>query len=237
MQFLKAPSVVTAAVLALISIVGTPSVGQAQEPETSAGPLLLESIDWYTGVAGRVDDAKAKELLLAAASDPQNSLAQMWIARVHSTGRMGFEHDEERARTIAARLIDEIRTLAGDGDVEATFLMGTAYDEGLGVDIDHPEAARWYRRAGARYHVLAVHNLGNMYRDGRGVPVRPDLAVSWWLRAAREGDAITQLRLGEAFEAGRGVTASPAEAMAWYGRAAALGNAAATGHVRRLERR
>ena len=43
-------------------------------------PALLEAVDWYTGVAGTVDEARARE----------GPLALMWLARAHSTGRMGY---------------------------------------------------------------------------------------------------------------------------------------------------
>ncbi len=208
--------------------------GPAASAQTVADARLLEAIDLYTGVAGYVDDERARQLLEAAAEDPDDALATMWIARVHSTGRMTFEHDEDRAREVAAQVIDEVRALAADGDVEATFLMGTAYDEALGVEQDHPEAMRWYRLAAHHGHVLAAHNVGNMYRDGRGVEVDDSAAATWWLRAARAGDAIPALRLGEAYEVGRGVPMSPEHARFWYGRAAAAGNAAATAALTRL---
>ena len=190
--------------------------------------------DSYTGVAGRVDDTEARRLLEAAAADPNDALATMWIARVHSTGRMTFPRDPERARQIASAVIDQIRGLAASGDVEAAFLMGTAYDESLGVDQDYGEAMRWYRRAAHMGHVLAAHNVGNMYRDGRGVDVDHASAAMWWLRAARAGDVIPALRLGEAYEAGRGVPQSPGTARGWYERAAAAGNAAAAEALERL---
>lgn len=234
------PSTGAALSLTVLVVLIAPSRGAAQsasDTHTSADPRLIEAIDLYTGVAGRVDDARAHELLRDAASDPDDALARMWIARVHSRGRMGFEHDEPRARSIAADVVHEIRSMAADGDVEAAFLMGTAYDEGLGVGVDHVEAMRWYRRAADRGHVLAEHNIGNMHRDGRGTAVDHAAAARWWLRAARAGDAITQLRLGEAFEAGRGVTRSLPIARSWYERAAAAGNATAAEALRRLSGR
>ena len=204
--------------------------------QTQADPRLLEAIDWYTGTAGHVDDARAKALLEEVSADEEDSLARMWIARVLSRGRMGFERDEERARTIGAAVIAEVRTLAALGDVEAAFLMGTAYDEGLGFDVDDLEAMRWYRRAAHRGHVLATHNVGNMHRDGRGVDVDHAAAAMWWLRAARAGDVIPALRLGEAYEAGRGVPANLAHARSWYEKAAAAGNATAAEALTRLSR-
>jgi uncharacterized protein len=212
-----------------------PSTGMAQTT-TAADGRLLESIDYYTGVAGTVDDSRAQLLLLEVAADPDDVLAQMWMARVYSTGRMGFEQDVERARTIASEVIDEIRDLANAGDVEAIFLMGTAYDEALGVANDFPEARLWYGRAAELGHVLAAHNVGNMYRDGRGVEVDHEAAARWWVRAASAGDVIPALRLGEAFEAGRGVEQSLDSARRWYGKAAAAGNAAAAEALARLRR-
>jgi TPR repeat protein len=211
---------------ALLGLVGDAAAQRVQRG-TTADPRLLEAIDWYTGVAGRVDDARAKALLLEVMEDDAAPLPHMWLARVHSTGRMGFPADPERARALASEVLPEVRRLAARGDVEASFLMGTAYDEGLGVPVDHGEGLRWYRRAAAGGHVLAAHNVGNVYRDGRGVAVDHETAVRWWLRAARAGDVIPQLRLGEAFEAGRGVTRNVDMARFWYGRAAAAGNAAA----------
>jgi TPR repeat protein len=208
-----------------------PTLSAAQ---TQADPRLLESIDWYTGVAGRVDDERAKALLEEVTAVDTDVLGRMWLARVHSRGRMGFEQDEDQARALAAEVIAEIRTLAASGDVEAAFLMGTAYDEALGVDVDFGEAMRWYRRAAHRGHVLATHNVGNMHRDGRGVTVDHATAAMWWLRAARAGDVIPALRLAEAYEAGRGVPQNVEDARDWYEKAAAAGNATAAEALTRL---
>ena len=197
-------------------------------------PALLEAIGWYTGVAGSVDDARAHELLEQAV-DRGGPLELMWLARVHSTGRMGFPRDEDRARAIAAEVIGEVERAAEAGVLEAVFLMGTAYDEGLGKPVDPGQAAVWHRRAAERRHVLGAHNLGNQYAAGRGVEEDPALAAEWWLRAAERGDAITQLRLGEAYESGRGVPLDLDRAREWYGRAAAAGNAQAREALERLE--
>ena len=196
-------------------------------------PTHLEAVDWYTGVAGTVDDARARELLEQAVAR-ESPLALMWLARVHSTGRMGFARDEERAGAIAAQVIDEVERAAEVGVLEAVFLMGTAYDEGLGKPVDPEQAASWHRRAGERGHVLGAHNLGNAHAAGRGVEEDHVLAAEWWLRAAERGDAITQLRLGEAYEAGRGVSLDLERAREWYARAAAAGNRQAQEALERL---
>ena len=205
-------------------------VSQPAEPD----PILLEAADWYTGVAGAVDDERARELLEEAVAGG-GGLATMWLARVHSTGRMGFPRDEERARRLAGSVVREVQRAAESGVLEAVFLMGTAYDEGLGRPVDAERAAVWHRRAAERGHVLGAHVLGNQYAEGRGVAEDPALAVEWWARAAEEGDAITQLRLGEAYEAGRGVEQDRDRALDWYGRASRAGNQQASEALARLE--
>jgi len=197
-------------------------------------PRLLEAIDWYTGVAGRVDDRRARTLLLEVLEDTASPLSRMWVARCHSRGRMGFVRDEAMASGIAVTVLQNIRDLADLGEVEAQFLMGTAYDEGLGVDPDPEQAAAWYRDAADRGHVLAQHNLGNIFAAGRGVEADPAAAVYWWKQAAEQGDAITQLRLGEAHEAGSGVVRNTAMAVVWYTQSAERGNTDAKAALERL---
>ncbi|MGE0360760.1 MAG: tetratricopeptide repeat protein [Vicinamibacterales bacterium] len=208
--------------------------GAAAQPGPPAVDLrLVEAIGWYTGARGVVDDARARTLIETAAFEG-NVLARMWLARLYSRGRAGYPRDDARARAIAEPLVEAVRRQAMAGTVEAVFLMGTAYDEGLGVAEDAAAAFAWFSKAGAAGHTLAEHNLGNAYAAGRGVAADPALAVEWWLKAAAKGDAVPQLRLGEAYEAGRGVARSLDEARRWYGEAATRGNAVAAAALKRL---
>ena len=230
-----AMAVNTRSLAGLGAVVSLLAVAACAPPPVEPDPALLEAVDWYTGVAGQVDEARARELLSAVA-DRGDPLGLMWLARVHSTGRMGFPHDEERARDLAGTVIQEVQRAAESGVLEAVFLMGTAFDEGLGKPVDPVRAASWHRRAATRGHVLGAHNLGNAYAAGRGVARDDARAVEWWTRAAEQGDAITQLRLGEAYEAGRGVAPDLIQAREWYGRAADAGNRQALEARERLQR-
>ncbi len=196
---------------------------------------LRESIQWYTGETGQVSDVQAKTLLEKAVST-QDPLAVMWLARVHSTGRMGYPADKEKAQDIAATVIAQVERLAQQEVPEANFLMGTAYAEGLGKSEDPEEAVRWYRRAAALGNVLAQHNLGNVYASGTGVEQSDELAVQWWLQAATQGDAIPQYRLGLMYEEGKGVTKNLEEARRWYQESANRGNAQAQAALIRMSR-
>ncbi len=229
MMWLRTPRVLVGG-LAGVSLLAVTHVTAAQ-PRVDA--RLVEAIGWYTGVAGRVDDAAARRLVDAAAADG-DILSRMWVARAYSRGRLGYPRDDTRARSIAEQVVGAVQKQAAAGVVDAVFLMGTAYDEGLGVAEDPAAAVDWFRKAAAAEHTLAEHNLGNAYAAGRGVPADPAAAIVWWTKAALKGDAVPQLRLGEAYERGIGVPPDMTEAKRWYAAAAARGNAAATAAMTRL---
>jgi len=180
-----------------------------------------------------VDNDRAKNLLEQAAAT-QDTLAVMWIARVHSTGRMGFEENPELARQVASSVIKEVERLAGEDSAEANFLMGTAYAEELGKPIDHEMAAYWYERAALMGNMLAQHNMGNIYESGTGVPQNDSLAVNWWKKATEQGGAIPQFRLAVMLEEGRGIDPDPEEAMRWYEESALRGPIQAQAALDRL---
>lgn len=217
----------------IISLLTTAAVSPDAAQAPRADARLVEAIGWYTGTAGMVDDARARRLVDAAATDG-DVLARMWVARSYSRGRLGYPRDEAKARAIAEQLFGAVSRQAALGVAEAVFLMGTAYDEGLGVAEDPAVAFGWFQKAAAAGHTLAEHNIGNAYAGGRGVTADPAAAVAWWTKAALKGDAVPQLRLGEAYEQGKGVAADRVLARRWYADAAARGNTAAKTALERL---
>jgi TPR repeat protein len=202
--------------------------------KTVIAPELEEAIRWYTGEAGTVDDARARFLLERVAADG-DVLAIMWLARVHSTGRMTFPQDKTRAVEIANTVITQVEQLAAEGIGEANFLMGTAYAEGLAVPIDPAQAVAWYRKAAILNVTLAQHNLGNIYASGTGVSQSDTEAVYWWFLAAEKGDAIPQFRLAEMYELGKGVEQDLEQAINWYGESNRRGNRNAAEALERLQ--
>lgn len=207
----------------------SPAMGQI----SAIDPRLEQAIAWHTGTAGRMDAERARQLLLEAQT-AGGALARMWLARTHWHGRMGLAREPALASSLANSAIAEIRQLAEAGLPEAIFLMGSAYDEGLGVTADPREAAVWFRRAADRGHILAQHSLGNAYADGRGLAQEDATAIYWWRKAADAGDTIPQFRLGQMYEQGRGTGKDLATARRWYQRAAARGYAPADAAVDRL---
>ena len=222
---------VPARLLATAALLTSLTTTQGEAPRVD--PRLVDAIGWYTGTTGTVDDARARQLVEAAARDG-DVLGRMWLARAYSRGRMSLPRDDARAKAMAAIVVDAVRRQADRGSAEAQFLVGTAFDEGLGVAEDPAAAVDWFRKAAAQGHTLAEHNLGNAFAAGRGVTADAAEAVRWWLKAGEKGDAVVQLRLGEAYERGTGVERDLAQARRWYADAAGRGNAPAKAALERL---
>ena len=79
---------------------------------------LFTSIGYYTGEIGVVDDSIARDHLEIAVLE-RDTLSLMWLARVYSTGRMGFPKDSTRALSIAKLVIDDVAKRAENGEPEA----------------------------------------------------------------------------------------------------------------------
>jgi len=124
------------------------------------------------------------------------------------------EYDEARATW---------STLAYAGDVDAQFNLGTLYENGLGVEADAEQAARWYRAAALRRVDLARLALARLQRTGALEPEPDEDQIKLLETAARRGLAEAQYELGVAYDRGLGVTQNHATAAGWYHRAAEQG--------------
>jgi len=102
-------------------------------------------------------------------------------------------------------------------------MIGTFYEEGLGVAKNETEAARWWKRAADKGDLGAQIKMGNAYMFGIGV--RQDLAqgVKWYRMAAERGNPYAQYYLGEAFARGDGIPRNPQQAIQWWTKAAEQG--------------
>eukprot|EP00729_Bicosta_minor_P032700 gene32700-biopygen10627 len=107
----------------------------------------------------------------------------------------------------------------------AQYNLGTVYRDGEGVEQDHVEAVKWFRKAAEAGDAAAQFNLGVMYRDGEGVEQDHVEAVKWYRKAAEAADADAQCNLGNMYENGEGVAQDHVEAAKWYRKAAEAGDA------------
>jgi TPR repeat protein len=82
--------------------------------------------------------------------------------------------------------IKQLQQSAEQGDPNAEYLLGLAYDVGVGAPQDFAEAGSWYRKAADQGHAGAQFNLGHLYADGRGVP-QDFVQAHMWLNLAAAG--------------------------------------------------
>jgi hypothetical protein len=198
--------------------VGDVAVYLFGRPAGATDPRLLEAIDWYSGVAGYVDDERALALVSEVADETHSPMALAWRTRCAAVGCMGLPAIG-RSISLPAEVFDELRELAVAGESEAAFLLGAALEEGWAGEIDAAEAVDWYRRAAEAGHVVAARQLAAALAAGRGVTEDRAAAVEWWSRAAEAGDAEAQLQLGDAYASGQGVARDVEAARTWYQRA------------------
>ena len=111
--------------------------------------------------------------------------------------------------------------LAKAGHVRAQFMLGTIYEQGLGMPSDFDAAAYWYRKAADGGNPSAQYNLGIFYQFGRGVQKSDAEAAAWLLKAANNGHAKAQNNLSTFFYTGVGVKKDAAEAWKWLSISAA----------------
>src|ERR1700740_3312324 len=80
------------------------------------------------------------------------------------------------------------RKAAELGFPDAQVMLGSAYDQGKGVEKDSAEAVRWYRRAAEQGDTTAQNIVGGMYLTGDGVEKDIPTGLDWDRKAAAKGD-------------------------------------------------
>ncbi|KON46833.1 tetratricopeptide repeat protein [Mariprofundus ferrooxydans] len=91
--------------------------------------------------------------------------------------------------------IDEIKTMAIDGNASAQATLGVMYYEGRGVTQNYSEGADWLIRAANSGYANAQYNLSIAYGQGNGVAIDIDEAIIWMEKAASQGHAAAKRAL------------------------------------------
>ena len=117
--------------------------------------------------------------------------------------------------------IDELSSMAKQGQVEAQFTLAEAYYLGKGTGKNLKQALFWYERAAQQGHLKAQRALGAMSELGEGTAKEPKKAAYWYQKSAEQGLARAQTNLGILYETGVGVEKNYETARLWYEKAAA----------------
>ena len=152
---------------------------------------------------------------LARGNDPH---ACMRVAELTDHGRGARPSDEADIYYRKALTLYEPR--AGRGDLDALFVLGHLYCNGLGCKQNYDTAAGYWETAAARKSVLAMKRLGALYSGPKADAVK---ALKWWRAAALLDDAEAQEQMGDGYFRNLGEPSHREEAYRWYAYAARRG--------------
>jgi len=164
-------------------------VSQAQAGQREAQYLV--ALAYQEGRLVTRDHAVAASWMLKSAEQEyvpaQAGMGKLHIAGVKDNGPIPHRDDAEKWFRLAAE----------QGDADAQFWLGIAYQRGWFGGFDDREAFQWLRKAAAQGLPDAQFSLGQMYEGGEGVPESNSLAASWYRKAADHSPAY----LGGVWEA------------------------------------
>lgn len=152
---------------------------------------------------------------LRKAADKGSALAQFEL------GRLYINNDRETTKELTEKeAVDYISQAAGQNMLEAQYLLGTMYENGIGVKQDYQRAMNIYRLAALHDHVGAESKLGELYVM-HGNEKQKKEGVKWLNKAIEEhDDAEAKTYLAYAYKHGFGVNQNFNQAYKWYREAA-----------------
>lgn len=83
--------------------------------------------------------------------------------------------------------LEQLKTDAQRGSVEAQFQVGMRYARGRSVGLDYQEAFTWFEKAAKKNHAYAQYRLGMAYLLGLGVDKDLVEAAIWFAFSAAQG--------------------------------------------------
>lgn len=95
------------------------------------------------------------------------------------------------------QVLSIVEPLASKGNARAQVILGSCYENGLGLGQSPAIAVQWYQLAAEQGNSVAMERLGYAYAVGNGVVPNFQLAVQWMANAAERGapGAIEQLAI------------------------------------------
>lgn len=130
---------------------------------------------------------------------------------------------EERAAFVCAA--------AEAGVAEAQAVYGQMLLDGAGVRADPPAALRWFVKAAAQHHLMALNMVGRCYDLGWGTAPDKAKAAECYRIAAERGLDWGMYNYATLLALGDGVAEDKAAALGWLEKAAGTGNAKAINFV------
>jgi TPR repeat protein len=194
-------------------------VSVAAAPLTTTSSANSSPLPVQGGLGGVLTDTAAGS---ARAVSPwlgaNNPLADQLSLAVAGSRNAGLPRDFSES-------IRALRKGAEEGNAVAQFLLGHAYETGVGVPKDMTETARWYGRAVKPRSAEAANGASGV------APKDFAQAFEMYRNTAEQGDASAELYVGLAYDLGQDLPRSSIEAARWYRKAAAQGSYSAANNL------
>lgn len=90
-----------------------------------------------------------------------------------------------------ASFVSAMTDAAENGDMEAQYLLGCAYNDGdTATGLDYEKAFKYFLKAAEQGHMEAQCNVGVAYLHAKGTELDKEKAIYWLKKAAEQGDEI-----------------------------------------------
>ncbi len=184
--------------------------------------LFRHGIDQMYGLKGAVDESGAQASFLASA-ETGDPVGRAWLVRLHLTGLCSFPRDPAATRFLGRADLAALKARAERGEGDAALVLGFAFIDGVGVEVDLGRAGALLRIPAQQGDTVAMNCLGWLQEQGGD----PAAAAQWYRQSADGGNPMAMRNLANSYLAGSGVPKDEVAAAEWYRRSAERGNALA----------
>lgn len=116
--------------------------------------------------------------------------------------------------------LKEYLVSANEGNAKAQYALGVLYVKGQGVQINHKEGEKWFRRSAEQGYMYAQTALGYMHLKKGGGEAYDNEAIMWLTKSGLQGHPLAQFYLGVIYEKGLGFPPNYEKSLYWFNQAA-----------------
>lgn len=133
---------------------------------------------------------------------------------------VAISYDQNLEDEYSSKSMDDLLSLALDGDAIACTALGEKYYSGIDIDKDIDTAVIYFTQAADAGYSVAEFVLGKLYDEGRFVPHDGALAFAYYKKAADKEYPPAEYALGQMYYFGQDCEKNDQEALYWISKAA-----------------
>jgi TPR repeat protein len=108
-----------------------------------------------------------------------------------------------------------LRRAAEEGDPEAFYFVGCAFEQGRGVKADQIEATKWFLEGAQKGDPSSQNSVGTRLFEGLGTQKNLRESVEWWRKSAEQGNYEAACNLAVNYMRGQGVPRDYITSLMW----------------------